>query len=105
MNIKNTQVLAIFFIIIIAFLVNLSFADEPLFEVKDEEGNPVFAVYPDGIRVMTAEGDTLMTVVDDSIRFWVKEGDSRGVASRSFMIGQAGASRFDANPILTVKPK
>jgi len=71
-----------------------------LFEVKDKDGNTVFAVYPEGARVYVEEGSTAshagftvhgrdslttrewMRITPDSIRFYLKEDDGSKSTNR-----------------------
>jgi len=74
--------------------------DAPLFEVKDKDGNTVFAVYPEGVVVYVKEGGSedkaglmvrgrdnedvndYMRITSDSIRFYVRDGDDDKASNR-----------------------
>jgi len=75
-------------------------ATDALFEVKDKDGNTVFAVYPEGAKVFVRDGSTTtnsgftihgrdtigtkewMRVTPDSIRFYLKEDDGTKSSNR-----------------------
>lgn len=84
---------SIIFVMCFLFEEDIAHADEALFEVKNSQGDVIFAVYPNGIQVLNENGELIMSAADDSIRFFTREGDSLRVPRRSFSVGAAGSAR------------
>jgi hypothetical protein len=100
-------------------------SDSALFEVKDKNGNTVFAVYEEGVRVWfneTAKGgrggfavggrtpgkagsDSIidyLAVTTDSVRVYFNEGVSGKGGRGGFAVGSRSASKAGAHDYLTV---
>ncbi len=65
---------------------------DPLFQVTDDNGNTIFSVHPDGIRVTNSTGHAIMTAADTTIHFNVGQSAGLRAASRSFAIGSTGST-------------
>ncbi|MBU0486562.1 MAG: hypothetical protein KKA07_15690 [Bacteroidetes bacterium] len=98
-------------------------ANVPLFEVKDKDGNTVFAVYPEGARVFIQEGSTTsnsgfsvfgrdgatetewMKITEDSIRFYVMDdGGSKSSNRGGFAVSGKAPNKSLSNEYLRVTP-
>ncbi len=97
--------------------------DKPLFEVKNDLGNPVFAVYNDGVMVYVDENkkgvkggfavggysngknnitQEYLRITPDSVRIWVpEESKSKGVKG-GFAVGGYSASKATSQNFLEV---
>jgi len=97
--------------------------EAPLFEVKDHDGNTVFAVYPEGAKVIVKDGSVSansgfsvkgrsgaivkewMRVTPDSIRFFLKETDDKSSNRAGFAVtGQAPNKNLLPDNFLFVTP-
>ncbi len=94
--------------------------DEPLFEILDEFGKPIFSVTSEGVRIYVKDVDskgasggfavgrygtakgvpdtTFFMVTPDSTRVYLKEQIGKG-ASGGFAVGRYGTAKGDANTI------
>ena len=88
--------------------------DEPLFEIQDEFGKPIFSVTSEGVRIYVKDVDskgasggfavgrygtakgipdtTLLLVTTDSTRIYIKESSDKG-ASGGFAVGRYGTAK------------
>ncbi|MCD4793265.1 MAG: tail fiber domain-containing protein [Bacteroidales bacterium] len=93
--------------------------DEPLFEILDEFGKPIFSVTSEGVRIYVKDADskgvsggfavgrygaakgipdtTFLMVTPDSTRIYIQE-DGKGV-SGGFAVGRYGAAKGETNTI------
>ena len=95
--------------------------DDPLFEVKNHAGEPVFAVYPNGVRVFTDEGSKgsiggfavsgrsatkdvsdYFQVTPDSVRVYVKESGKGNIGG--FAVSGRNAAKAPFDEFLRVTP-
>jgi len=100
-------------------------ADDPLFEVKRSDGQTVFAVYPEGVRIYVEESNTKGTkggfavggfnpatkgitneylrVTPDSVRVYVSEDGVKGTKG-GFAVGGFSPSKGITNEYLRISP-
>jgi uncharacterized protein (TIGR02145 family) len=97
--------------------------EEALFEVKNKEGQTVFAVYNEGVRIYVSDGakgtkggfavggynskagtGDLLVVSPDSIRAYVAPGDGSKGVKGGFAVGAYGSAKADATDLLFVSP-
>ncbi|MBO7143767.1 MAG: hypothetical protein J6W13_02965, partial [Salinivirgaceae bacterium] len=67
---------------------------DALFEVKDKDGNVVFAVYPDGVRVFVNDEDTAGKVMPTGFAVSGRKAAKEGEESNIFAVNAAGTQVF-----------
>ena len=99
-------------------------ADDPLFEVKRNDGQTVFAVYPEGVRIYVEESNTkgtkggfavggftpskgltneFLRVTPDSVRVYVNDDGVKGTKG-GFAVGGFSPAKGTTNEFLRVSP-
>jgi len=104
----------------------LEVPDEPLFEVKRQDGQTVFAVYPEGVRIYVEESETKGTkggfaiggfnpatkditneylrVTPDSVRVYVNDDGTKGTKGGFAIGGFSPLTKGTTNEYLRVSP-
>ena len=67
---------------------------DALFEVKDKDGNVVFAVYPDGVRVFVNDEDTASKVMPTGFAVSGRKAAKEGEEANIFAVNAAGTQVF-----------
>jgi hypothetical protein len=80
-------------------------AEESLFSVTNNSEPPdtVFAVYPNGIKVLGEDGELVMIANRDSVRMYIDESEQERSSRGGFAIGGVASRTFTKN-YLTVQP-